>query len=54
VSEELRAMSPFETRLAVSEVHGSPVLQGGLDAGLARLRARLFADGGRIASAAAR
>jgi predicted NBD/HSP70 family sugar kinase len=54
VGEELRAMSPFDTRLAVSEVQGSPVLQGGLDAGLARLRARLFADGGRVASAAAR
>jgi predicted NBD/HSP70 family sugar kinase len=48
VTEELRAMSPFSTRLAVSEVQGSPVLQGGLDAGLARVRARLFADGGRI------
>jgi predicted NBD/HSP70 family sugar kinase len=48
VSEELRAMSPFNTRLAVSEVQGSPVLQGGLDAGLARLRTRLFADGGRV------
>jgi predicted NBD/HSP70 family sugar kinase len=47
VTEELRAMSPFNTRLAVSEVQGSPVLQGGLDAGLARVRARLFADGGR-------
>ena len=54
VSEELRAMSPFTTRLAVSEVEGSPVLQGGLDAGLARLRARLFADGGRLPSPAAR
>jgi predicted NBD/HSP70 family sugar kinase len=51
VSEELRAMSPFATRLAVSEVEGSPVLQGGLDAGLARLRARLFADGGRMGPA---
>jgi hypothetical protein len=48
VSEELRAMSPFNTRLAVSEVHGSPVLQGGLDAGLARVRSRLFAEGGRV------
>jgi predicted NBD/HSP70 family sugar kinase len=47
VSEELRAMSPFHPRLTVSEVLGSPVLQGGLDAGLARLRTRLFADGGR-------
>lgn len=47
VTEEIRAMSPFSTRLAVSEVQGSPVLQGGLDAGLARVRARLFADGGR-------
>src|SRR4051794_13924985 len=47
VSEELRAISPFDTRLAVSEVAGSPVLQGGLDAGLARLRTALFADGGR-------
>jgi hypothetical protein len=47
VSEELRAMSPFHPRLAVSEVLGSPVLQGGLDAGLARLRTRLFAEGGR-------
>ena len=48
VNEELRAMSPFNTRLAVSEVQGSPVLQGGLDAGLARLRTRLFAEGGRL------
>jgi predicted NBD/HSP70 family sugar kinase len=47
VTEEIRAMSPFSTRLAVSEVQGSPVLQGGLDAGLAQVRARLFADGGR-------
>jgi predicted NBD/HSP70 family sugar kinase/DNA-binding transcriptional ArsR family regulator len=47
VSEELRAISPFKTRLAVSEVQGSPVLRGGLDAGLARVRRRLFADGGR-------
>lgn len=47
VTEEIRAMSPFSTRLAVSEVQGSPVLQGGLDAGLARVRTRLFADGGR-------
>ena len=47
VTEELRAISPFHTRLAVSEVHGSPVLQGGLDAGLARVRTRLFAEGGR-------
>jgi predicted NBD/HSP70 family sugar kinase len=47
VTAELRAMSPFSTRLAISEVQGSPVLQGGLDAGLARVRARLFADGGR-------
>jgi predicted NBD/HSP70 family sugar kinase len=48
VSEELRAISPFNTRLAVSEVDGSPVLQGGLDSGLGRVRARLFgaADGG--------
>ena len=53
VSEELRAMSPFNTRLAVSEVRGSPVLQGGLDAGLGHVRARLFADGGRMAGAAA-
>jgi predicted NBD/HSP70 family sugar kinase len=53
VSEELRAMSPFNTRLAVSEVEGSPVLQGGLDAGLARLRARMFADGGRVDQAVA-
>jgi predicted NBD/HSP70 family sugar kinase len=48
VQEELRAMSPFSTRLATSEAHGSAVLQGGLDAGLSRLRARLFADGGRV------
>jgi predicted NBD/HSP70 family sugar kinase len=47
VSEELRAMSPYHTRLVASECDGSPVLQGGLDAGLTRLRARLFADGGR-------
>jgi len=47
VTEELRTISPFHTRLAVSEVTGSPVLQGGLDAGLARVRTRLFADGGR-------
>jgi predicted NBD/HSP70 family sugar kinase len=53
VGEELRAVSPFGTRLAVSEVQGSPVLQGGLDAGLARLRARLFAEGGRVAPAPA-
>jgi predicted NBD/HSP70 family sugar kinase len=52
VSEELRAVSPFNTRLAVSEAQGSPVLQGGLDAGLARLRARLFADGGRMSTPA--
>jgi predicted NBD/HSP70 family sugar kinase len=54
VSEELRAMTPFNTHLAVSEAQGSPVLQGGLDAGLARLRARLFAEGGRLPAAAAR
>lgn len=47
VTEEIRAMSPFSARLAVSEVQGSPVLQGGLDAGLALVRSRLFADGGR-------
>ena len=47
VQEELRAISPFTTRLAVSQAHGSAVLQGGLDAGLTRLRERLFADGGR-------
>lgn len=44
VSEELRAISPFDTRLTISEVQGSPVLQGGLDAGLARLRGRLFGE----------
>jgi predicted NBD/HSP70 family sugar kinase len=54
VGEELRAMSPFTTRLAVSEVEGSPVLRGGLDAALARLRARLFADGARVPSPATR
>lgn len=43
VTEELRAMSPFTTRLAVSEVQGSQVLQGGLDTGLALIRGRLFA-----------
>ena len=48
VQEELRAMSPFSTRLVASEASGSAVLQGGLDAGLNRLRARLFADGGRV------
>jgi hypothetical protein len=53
VSEELRAMSPCSTRLAVSEAQGSAVLQGGLDAGLTSLRARLFADGGRATPAAA-
>ena len=42
VSEELRAISPFDTRLAASEVNGSPVLQGGLDSGLAHVRARVF------------
>jgi hypothetical protein len=42
VSEELRAISPYHTRIAVSEIDGSPVLQGGLDSGLARVRARLF------------
>jgi len=47
VTEELRAMSPFTTRLAVSEVQGSQVLQGGLDAGLALVRGRLFADAAR-------
>jgi predicted NBD/HSP70 family sugar kinase len=46
VSEELRAMSPFDSRLAISEVRGSPVLRGGLDAGLARLRGRLFGQDG--------
>ena len=50
VSEELRAMSPFNTRLAVSEAQGSAVLQGGVEAGLTRLRTRLFADGGRVAT----
>ena len=52
VSEELRAISPFDTRIAVSETVGSPVLQGGLDAGLARVRARLFdaVDGGSARS----
>jgi predicted NBD/HSP70 family sugar kinase len=43
VSEELRAISPFDARLAISEAQSSPVLQGGLDSGLARVRARLFA-----------
>ena len=52
VSEELRRISPFDTRLAVSQVDGSPVLQGGLDAGLARVRTRLFAEGGRVSQAA--
>jgi len=42
VGEELRAISPFEPRIAVSQVQGSPVLQGGLDSGLARVRGRLF------------
>jgi predicted NBD/HSP70 family sugar kinase len=49
VSEELRAISPFETRLATSEVQTSPVLQGGLEAGLVQLRGRLFGDGARAA-----
>ena len=53
VREELRAMSPFDTRLAVSEVDGSPVLQGGLDAALAAVRTRLFAEGGRVTPAPA-
>jgi predicted NBD/HSP70 family sugar kinase len=53
VSEELRRISPFDTRLTVSQVEGSPVLQGGLDAGLARVRSRLFAEGGRVSQAAA-
>lgn len=44
VTEEIRALSPFTTRLAMSEVQGSHVLQGGLDAGLTRVRSRLFAD----------
>jgi hypothetical protein len=47
VGEELRAMSPFSPRLVASACDGSPVLQGGLDAALSTLRARLFADGGR-------
>lgn len=46
VGEELRATSPFDTRLAVSEVQGSPVLEGGLDFGLARVRDRLFGEPG--------
>lgn len=45
VTEELRTTSPFETRVAVSEADGSPVIHGALDAGLARLRAGLFAPG---------
>lgn len=47
VSEELRLMSPFQTRLTVSQADGSAVLDGALDVGLARVRARLFAGGGR-------
>lgn len=50
VSEELRTMSPFHTRLAISGAQGSAVLQGGLDAGLAQLRGRLFGGGGRVAA----
>jgi predicted NBD/HSP70 family sugar kinase len=48
VGEELRAMSPFRTRLAVSEAVGSPVLQGGLEAALDQLRSALFSPGGRV------
>jgi len=44
VGEQLRATSPFEARLAVSTAQGSPVLQGGLDFGLTRLRERLFGE----------
>jgi predicted NBD/HSP70 family sugar kinase len=47
VGEELRTMSPFRTRLAVSEAVGSPVLEGGLEAALDRLRTALFTAGGR-------
>jgi hypothetical protein len=47
VREELRVISPFDTRLATSEVQASPVLQGGLEAGLVQLRGRLFGDGAR-------
>jgi predicted NBD/HSP70 family sugar kinase len=43
VSDELRAVSPFRPRLAVSAAQGDAVLHGALDVGLARLRNRLFA-----------
>ena len=54
VSEELRAISPFDTRLATSEVKGSPVLQGGLDSGLAHVRARVFNRRAEVRSASKR
>jgi predicted NBD/HSP70 family sugar kinase len=54
VSEELRAISPFDTRLAASEVKGSPVLQGGLDSGLAHVRARVFGRKAEVLSSPTR
>jgi predicted NBD/HSP70 family sugar kinase len=46
VSEELRAVSPFRPRLAVSAADGNGVLHGALDTGLTRVRGRLFAGAG--------
>jgi predicted NBD/HSP70 family sugar kinase len=46
VGEELRAVSPFRPRLAVSAADGDAVLRGALDTGLVRVRARLFAGAG--------
>jgi predicted NBD/HSP70 family sugar kinase len=46
VSEELRAVSPFQPRLTVSAAGGDAVLRGALDIGLLRVRSRLFAAAG--------
>lgn len=38
IADELRAISPFETPLTLTAADGSPVLRGGLDAALTRIR----------------
>ena len=45
VSHELRAVSPFDTPLALTRAPGSPVLPGALDAGLERVRASVLGLG---------
>ena len=45
VSHELRAVSPFDTPIALTRATGSPVLQGALDSALDRVRASVLGLG---------